>query len=407
MPPRGLRKSDTQKDDQSWKTRELNILLSENYFNKAGGKTGTRFTFFQYNHLASLFAYLNLQYLDLSNNKLPAIPPQIGRCVELQYLSLKNNLIRELPPEIGKCVNLQQLSLSSNQLTHLPEEIGMLKNLTELYVNNNNLVEIPSTIGKCLKLRHLDVNNNCLLLFPQEIANCTNLRNLLFLYNPLCALSMESPKTFAPPGRLMDLCSAIVVKLSDDYDQEDLPGDLKEYLKDKGVKCSRCGDFYYGPAAMEQVVFVDIIPLGPKLPVKKGYCVRCARMSTWSAMEQRKERQQGGFCNYDMLCSNSGSSSSSNESIGSGNSNINININNANSSSNHSGSGGSGNGGHQHLSSSGGRFSAISSFSSEAGPLRGSLVFDDTFPIDEEEERIEEELVDDEEEEFSSLVMYR
>ncbi|XP_058075099.1 disease resistance protein RPS5-like [Magnolia sinica] len=53
----------------------------------------------------------NLRVLDLSNNQIKEIPPEIGNLVELKYLNLSNTRITNLPEEMGCLVKLKHLDL--------------------------------------------------------------------------------------------------------------------------------------------------------------------------------------------------------------------------------------------------------------------------------------------------------
>lgn len=61
-------------------------------------------------------------------------------------LDLSENQLTSLPPEICELTNLIKLNLSGNQLTSLPPEIGKLSKLTELYLDGNPLVSPPLEI---------------------------------------------------------------------------------------------------------------------------------------------------------------------------------------------------------------------------------------------------------------------
>ena len=88
-----------------------------------------------------------LQELDLSDNALSALPPEIWNLTTLQLLYLSNNQLSELPPEIGNLALLQRLSLSGNQLSELPPEIGHLTALRGLYLYDNPLPYPPDLIN--------------------------------------------------------------------------------------------------------------------------------------------------------------------------------------------------------------------------------------------------------------------
>ncbi|MCB8977257.1 MAG: GTP-binding protein [Ardenticatenaceae bacterium] len=65
---------------------------------------------------------INLRVLDLDNNEIREIPPEIAQLTKLQRLNLSKNKLAELPLEITKLAQLKHLDLKSNFLT-IPLEI--------------------------------------------------------------------------------------------------------------------------------------------------------------------------------------------------------------------------------------------------------------------------------------------
>jgi len=108
-------------------------------------------------------------HLNLSNNQLTALPPEITKLTNLTELNLYNNQLTALPPEITKLANLTGLYLSNNQLTALPPEIVKLTNLTKLDLSFNQLTALPPEITKLTKLTELNLYNNQLTALPPEI----------------------------------------------------------------------------------------------------------------------------------------------------------------------------------------------------------------------------------------------
>jgi Leucine-rich repeat (LRR) protein len=53
-------------------------------------------------------------------------------------LDLSNNQIHELPPEIGMMVGLNSLNVNNNQLADIPLEMSQLKSLTQFDSQGNN-----------------------------------------------------------------------------------------------------------------------------------------------------------------------------------------------------------------------------------------------------------------------------
>ena len=86
----------------------------------------------------------NLQRLDLSNNRLTALPESLGNLSNLKYLFLRHNALTALPSSLGNLSELQYLHLNDNALTALPEEpfsVGNLPNLQYLNLSNNTLTD--------------------------------------------------------------------------------------------------------------------------------------------------------------------------------------------------------------------------------------------------------------------------
>jgi small GTP-binding protein len=151
--------------------------------------TGLRLSGNQLTSLPPEIAKLtNLAGLYLPNNQLTSLPPEIAKLTNLTRLDLSYNQLTALPPEIAKLTNLAELRLSYNRLTALPPEIAKLTKLTRLYLSDNQLTALPPEITKLTKLTRLDLSGNRLTALPPEITKLTNLTGLRLSRNPL-----ESP----------------------------------------------------------------------------------------------------------------------------------------------------------------------------------------------------------------------
>jgi Leucine-rich repeat (LRR) protein len=86
---------------------------------------------------------------------------------------------RYLPPEIGCLKNLEYLDLSFNKMKTLPPEICSLEVLISLKVANNKLVELPPAMTSLSRLESLDLSNNRLSsLGSLELSSMHRLQNL-------------------------------------------------------------------------------------------------------------------------------------------------------------------------------------------------------------------------------------
>ncbi|XP_062030159.1 MDIS1-interacting receptor like kinase 2-like [Rosa rugosa] len=131
-------------------------------------------------HEFSFSSFPNLEYLDLSLNKLfDVIPPQISSLSKLLHLDLSNNqFFGRIPPEIGLLRNLTFLYLYRNNLSDtIPKELGNLKSLVHLELNANQLNgSIPTTLGDLHNLKILHLSDNQLSgSIPQNLGNIQSL----------------------------------------------------------------------------------------------------------------------------------------------------------------------------------------------------------------------------------------
>lgn len=95
------------------------------------------------------------------------------------FLVCLNFCCRYLPSEIGCLKNLEYLDLSFNKMKSLPNEISNLSVLISLKVSNNKLVELPPSLSSLLRLKSLDLSNNRLTsLGSLDLGSMNNLQNL-------------------------------------------------------------------------------------------------------------------------------------------------------------------------------------------------------------------------------------
>lgn len=125
--------------------------------------TGTGYLF------SSLFTYFlpNLNSLDLSMNRLHAIPKSIGQLVNLEHLNVSLNQIREIPDELRCLDNLKRFRASFNLITSLPAffEEKFAPAMQELALLGNRLSVLPS-FASYTSLIYLSLTTPCMTSRP-------------------------------------------------------------------------------------------------------------------------------------------------------------------------------------------------------------------------------------------------
>jgi Leucine-rich repeat (LRR) protein len=107
---------------------------------------------------AELFtSFPNLVELDLSRNRLKALPASIGQLKNVKRLIVDRNKLETLPKEIGQMEKLQELILNRNELTSIPKEISGLKNLYLIDLWSNNISDLPQSMKDMPNLKEVDL----------------------------------------------------------------------------------------------------------------------------------------------------------------------------------------------------------------------------------------------------------
>ena len=121
---------------------------------------------------------VNLERLDLSNNKLREFPASLLQLPCLQTLFLNSNLIESLPQtDAWSSSPLISLSVKGNLLTSLPIEIN--SKITFLNIANNKFKEFPMVICNMKTLEYLNISGNKdMKRLPIELGYNTNLTNI-------------------------------------------------------------------------------------------------------------------------------------------------------------------------------------------------------------------------------------
>ncbi len=131
----------------------------------------------------------NLNFLNISSNRLENITKTIGKLVNLKTLNLNNNKLHELPEEVGNLTNLEVFTFDQNKISILPENFKNLNSIIYLSFKHNNFNEFPIVITNFKNLRHLDMQANKIKNIPNEIGELINLETILLFINRLERIS--------------------------------------------------------------------------------------------------------------------------------------------------------------------------------------------------------------------------
>ncbi|CAH1798045.1 unnamed protein product [Owenia fusiformis] len=196
----------------------------------------------------------SLEVVNISGNQVTEFPMQFTELHHLKCLYLGSNNIRHVPNEIRNLIRLEILYMGGNKIKEIPAGIGNLVNLQSLVLCDNRLHTIPPSLGQLTNLKSLSLHHNDISLLPLEIVKL-DLIELSLRNNPLVNKFIKD-LVFQPPS-LLELAGRSVKLNKVPYSQEDLPPTLLEYL-DMAKSCinPKCKGVYF-TSKVEHVKFVD------------------------------------------------------------------------------------------------------------------------------------------------------
>ncbi|XP_039248635.2 leucine-rich repeat-containing protein 69-like [Styela clava] len=189
----------------------------------------------------------SLVFLNLNDNQIKEIPPEIERLEKLEVISLNHNCLVTLCSEICFLPNLREIHATHNSLSTLPLELGFLENLEKLHLSRNKIKELPEGLGKLRKLRLLDVAANELRIFPTELSNVP-LKELYCEANPLLECIAVHSVQEEEILSLKELVARFIMKNIKDkssilrHEIRDFPA-AREMLS-QASKCAVCSDAF-------------------------------------------------------------------------------------------------------------------------------------------------------------------
>ena len=143
-----------------------------------------------------------LRVLFCSDNQFTEVPAVLGQCPQLRMVGFKANQIRTLPAA-ALTPALRWLILTDNRLEALPPEIGHCTQLQKLMLAGNQLTELPDNLANCTKLELLRIAANQLTELPAWLLTMPRLAWLAYAGNPFCARA-EAAAVAKHPIRTID-----------------------------------------------------------------------------------------------------------------------------------------------------------------------------------------------------------
>jgi Leucine-rich repeat (LRR) protein len=99
--------------------------------------------------------------VDLSKNRISEFPISLEPLLpQISQLDVSFNRLETVPPLIGLATNLQYLNLSNNKLKQLPDELSLMSQLRELCISFNKFESIPSCVYNIARLEILVAATN-------------------------------------------------------------------------------------------------------------------------------------------------------------------------------------------------------------------------------------------------------
>lgn len=129
----------------------------------------------------------SLEVLNLSGNRLSALPAELSRLHKLRILFCSDNAFTTVPEVLGECAKLEMVGFKANRIEHLPAA-ALPARLRWLILTDNQLGSLPAELGACSQLQKLMLAGNRLQALPDSLTDLHRLELLRIAANRLDAL---------------------------------------------------------------------------------------------------------------------------------------------------------------------------------------------------------------------------
>ncbi|MDA8452717.1 leucine-rich repeat-containing serine/threonine-protein kinase [Acidovorax sp. NCPPB 3859] len=123
-----------------------------------------------------------LEVLDLSGNRLSALPDDLHRLHRLKVFFASFNRFTELPAALGDCPQLEMVGFKANHIAHVPAR-ALPERLRWLILTDNAITELPGALGERPRLQKLMLAGNLLRTLPDTLGQCRPLELLRIAAN--------------------------------------------------------------------------------------------------------------------------------------------------------------------------------------------------------------------------------
>jgi Leucine-rich repeat (LRR) protein len=144
----------------------ISEFISELHFLESLSLVSTKISSFP----KEVFELPHLKYLSLKNNRIIEIPT-LTKKTNIKILILNKNYISNLDFLGCNFEKLEYLDLGNNLLKAIPHFIESLQNMRRLNLENNQINEIPYVLSNLKNLNYLSIDNN---QFNQDQLNIIN-----------------------------------------------------------------------------------------------------------------------------------------------------------------------------------------------------------------------------------------
>ena len=123
--------------------------------------------------------------LDLSRQRLRALPERLQELDDLTYLLLNKNRLQSLPSWLANMGSVEALVADHNRFNEFPSVLLEMPQIAQLSLGENYLRGIPLDIDKMKGLQILSLWGNVLASFPASLGDLSRLTILDLLHNEM------------------------------------------------------------------------------------------------------------------------------------------------------------------------------------------------------------------------------